>query len=325
MIEKLSLSVYRFTLLPLDVIRMPRLNKGNILRGAFGSSLKELVCAGDRSVGCEACILNQRCAYNLIFNPSGLIDVKRLRNLPRGYVLKPPLSEETEYDSSFPLTFDMVLIGDRIKYLPYVIVPLIELGRAGIGLNRGKFRLRSIEVIKDGSAIPIYDPTDNMVKNIDGTISGKELIEKAKTMDGESIALRFLTPTRIRYNPTGEKGKSIVLRTPEFHHILRRLRDRVNALLVAYCGGPIDADFKEIAERGMAVRKTASDLKWIEIKRRSRTQSSEHDQSGFVGRVTFAGDLAEFLPLLLSGEYVHVGEDTVFGNGWYRIESGRSK
>ncbi|MGQ9570948.1 MAG: CRISPR system precrRNA processing endoribonuclease RAMP protein Cas6 [Thermodesulfovibrionales bacterium] len=37
-------------------------------------------------------------------------------------------------------------------------------------------------------------------------------------------------------------------------------------------------------------------------------------------RNPFEGDLTEFLPLILLGEYLHVGEGAVFGNGWYRIE-----
>jgi hypothetical protein len=44
------------------------------------------------------------------------------------------------------------------------------------------------------------------------------------------------------------------------------------------------------------------------------------NQSGFIGRITFEGNLKEFLPLILAGEYVHIGDDAVFGNGWYKVE-----
>jgi CRISPR/Cas system endoribonuclease Cas6 (RAMP superfamily) len=42
--------------------------------------------------------------------------------------------------------------------------------------------------------------------------------------------------------------------------------------------------------------------------------------SGFVGEVTYRGEFEPFLPLLLLGEYLHVGKNVAFGNGWYRIE-----
>lgn len=335
MLDNFSFSHYRFTLIPETTLKMPRFNKGNILRGAFGSSLKRIVCVIDKGSKCNECILNMKCAYTLIFDPIGINPAKRLQNVPRGYVLKPPLEEEIEYSYIRPLSFEIVLIGDRINYLPYVIVTINELGKTGIGLNRGKFSLNDISIIpfnpplakggwgdfiKNGVSESIYDNKSNTVKNIQKLITGKELLEYASKMNQHIITLQFLTPTRIKYNPTGEKGKSEVVRIPEFHHIIRRLRDRINALSVAYCGGPIDADFKGIAESAMKVMTKNVNLRWIEIKRKSKTQPIKHDQSGFVGKITFEGDLREFLPLIVLGEYVHVGEDAVFGNGWYRIQ-----
>jgi len=55
------------------------------------------------------------------------------------------------------------------------------------------------------------------------------------------------------------------------------------------------------------VKITEAHIQWVEIKRKSRTQGIWHDQSGFVGRITYEGPLEEFLPFLLMGAYVHVG------------------
>ncbi|MCL5773705.1 MAG: CRISPR system precrRNA processing endoribonuclease RAMP protein Cas6 [Firmicutes bacterium] len=266
------------------------------------------------------CPVKEKCAYTLIFAPVGISSAKRLQNVPRGYVLKPPLEEETEYSSGKPLSFNIVLVGDRVNYLAYVIVALKELGRSGIGLNRGKFTLGEISVIKNGTAEAIYDPSLNTVKNVDKRTTGIELLEQTKKINQRKITIQFLTPARIKYNPTGEKGKSAVVRVPEFHHIIRRLRDRINALSMAYCSSPVDIDFKGIAERATAVKTRDVNLKWLDLKRKSKTQQIQHDQSGFIGRITYEGDLDEFLPLIVLGEHVHVGEDAVFGNGWYRVQ-----
>ncbi len=315
MLEKLSFSHYRLTLSPEGHILMPKFGKGNILRGAFGSSLRNLLCVvKQKSKNCPTCQIKERCPYALIFSPIGINPAKRLQNPPRGYVIKPPLDMETAYNRERPLIFEMILVGDRNPYLPYLIVSFNELGERGLGLNRGKFKLTGIEIIKDGETIPIYDPSSNMVKNLDGRITGKEMLSKASHLDPTQIRLCFLTPTRIKYNPTGEKGNSELVRNLEFHHLVRRLRDRLNALSVTYCGGPLEIDFQGIAEKARAVNTMRSDLKWVEQRRKGF-----HDQSGFVGEIIFRGDLSEYLPLIVAGQYLHVGEDAVFGHGWYEI------
>ncbi len=134
------------------------------------------------------------------------------------------------------------------------------------------------------------------------------------------LTLNFLTPTQIKYNPTGEKGKSQIVREPEFHHIAKRLRDRIDALAVYYCDGPLNIDYKGFGERAEKVRTISRELHWCEQSRRSR-QGHQHDLSGFVGKITFEGDLQEYLPFLILGQYLHVGENAVFGSGRYGVET----
>ena len=59
--------------------------------------------------------------------------------------------------------------------------------------------------------------------------------------------------------------------------------------------------------------------RWVESSRYSRRREVIHDLSGFVGEVTLKGELETFLPYLKLGEYLHVGKNAVFGNGWYEI------
>ena len=42
---------------------------------------------------------------------------------------------------------------------------------------------------------------------------------------------------------------------------------------------------------------------------------------GFLGRISFKGDLEEFLPVIKAGEYLHVGKACTFGLGKYEIET----
>ena len=43
---------------------------------------------------------------------------------------------------------------------------------------------------------------------------------------------------------------------------------------------------------------------------------------GFVGSITFEGNMREFMPYLLAGEILHVGKGTGFGLGKYKIIKG---
>ncbi len=106
---------------------------------------------------------------------------------------------------------------------------------------------------------------------------------------------------------------------PQFPAFVKRLRDRVNALAYFYCGEALDLDFRELGERAEKVKEVAVKSRWIDRSRRTR-RGEQQNLSGFIGEVTYRGDLAPFLPLLLLGEYIHVGKNAAFGNGWYRLE-----
>jgi hypothetical protein len=101
--------------------------------------------------------------------------------------------------------------------------------------------------------------------------------------------------------------------------LAKRLRDRINALSYFYCGAGLDIDFKGFGEAADKIVTTADSTRWVESARYSRRREVSHDLSGFVGEVTFEGELGTFLPYLKLGEYLHVGKNAVFGNGWYEI------
>jgi hypothetical protein len=84
---------------------------------------------------------------------------------------------------------------------------------------------------------------------------------------------------------------------------------------------PADADFKALGEAAEQIETVDDQTHWVERSRFSRRRDVAHDLSGFVGPVTFRGHLTPFLPLLRIGEFVHVGKNAVFGNGWFVIEN----
>ncbi len=59
---------------------------------------------------------------------------------------------------------------------------------------------------------------------------------------------------------------------------------------------------------------------WHDWQRYSARQEQKINIGGFVGGITFEGNLTPFLPLLKAGETMHVGKGATFGLGRYKME-----
>ncbi len=312
------LAHYRLHLAPQEPLELPAFNKGQTIRGGFGTLFRRLVCI-DLRLECATCELRYRCAYTQVFNPFVPSDATRLSknwNIPRPFVFKPPLGTKTRYSPGEPLVFDCVLVGEAIAYLAYFIVAFRELGEGGFGLNRARCHLSLIEAIgPDGETSPVYDGRDRTVHPPQQDVSWHSIMDHAQAWRSvNEIRIRFLTPTTLK-----AEGKMIAV--PHFHHLLKRLRDRLNALAYFYCGSPLDLDFKAFGEQAEQIQSLPTHSRWVDRRRRTRRGFTQK-LSGFIGEVTYQGELQPFLPLLLLGEYIHVGKNAAFGNGWYRVLRG---
>lgn len=318
---------------------MPAYNKGNVIRGGFGSVFRRIVChSGCRDA--ETCELRSVCPYTAVFQPfvpEGSEKISRNRDIPRPFVIKPPLETKETYLTGERLSFDLVLVGKVKDYLPYFIVTFKELSQAGLGRDRVPVELVGVDcVAASGEVSAVYTNADNVVRPPAEAILWKDFCG-AQISNGSSamadpqvgpydsntgagkatrVTLRFLTPTLVR-------ADGLLSRRPSFGTLLKRLRDRINALSYFYCGAGLDIDFKAFGDAADAVKTVADSTRWVESSRYARRRQVSQDLSGFVGEVTFEGDLGMFLPYLKLGEYLHVGKNAVFGNGWYEIIDAR--
>ena len=240
--------------------------------------------------------------------------------MPRGFVIKPPLEENT-YGPENAFSFRMILVGELIEWLPYVIVPFNELGRQGIGRTRTPIileRLISCGSQREDTGQEVYSSKDNLVRpDKIATLAFKELTGEDMSA-ANTIKLNFLTPTLLRFNPRGDKGSSRPVMVPAFHVVIKRLRDRINRLATAYCSTELKVDYSELGRRAERVKIDSFRGGWEKRGRKTRSGEAQ-DMGGFVGTVTYEGNLQEFLPLLRLGEYLHVGKNAVFDNGWYQV------
>jgi hypothetical protein len=130
----------------------------------------------------------------------------------------------------------------------------------------------------------------------------------------QRLSLDFLTPARLKH-----KGRW-VHEGPPFHVLVKTLLGRVSSLSYFHCGQRLEVDFRGLIDRaaeGACILDRSTG--WQDWSRFSGRQQQRVEMGGLVGRVTYEGDLSDYLPLLALGELVHVGKGTVFGNGQYTI------
>lgn len=123
-----------------------------------------------------------------------------------------------------------------------------------------------------------------------------------------TVRISFLTPMLL-------KSEGSVVRRPEFHHVFKRLRDRVNALSAFFGTGPLDVDFAAIGRSAEQVHTVSCNVEWQERFRTSSKTGQQHELSGFVGIAKYGGELREFLPWLALGEVINIGKHTAWNGG----------
>lgn len=304
------LTCFRFTLAPREEIRLPRMNKGITLRGAFGSSFRSLVCVHGMA-SCDECQMHPTCPYGFIFSPRVPEGAERLRlnrDIPRPFVIKPPLEERQVFEPGDHLCFDLVIVGKAVQFFPYFLVSFRNLGERGIGVGRGRFDISKVEALDaNGDLEAVMAKGDPMVRVPEKTIG----LADAPPPPTERVRVDFLTPILLKKEDQWAR--------PSFGVLMRRLRDRIQALSYFYCGEALAMDFRSFGERADKVRTPYEDLHWIEENRYSKHRDLKHTLKGWVGTVTYEGDMEDFWPFLWMGQYVHVGKAAVFGQGWYRV------
>jgi hypothetical protein len=328
--SNLRIGLFRFTIAPLQPLMVPATNKGNMLRGGFGHAFRRLCCVS-QCKDPKACPLARSCPYKVVFEPSPPAGADRLsknQDIPRPFMFRAPQTNQTRFELGQRFDFGLVLVGHAIDFLPYFVLSFRELAAEGLGLNRARCSLERVEQIKafpNGGGFQncqtevVYTAQDQLFRTAEVLRADDWITSRLRTIfpcEGNGAVQRlrilFLTPTFLRAD--GE-----VIHRPEFHHVFKRLRDRINALSTFFGDGALDEDFLELGRRAEKVRTVACDVKWVERYRTSSRTWQRHELSGFIGEATYEGDLTEFLPWLVLGELTHIGKHTAWGNGRYDL------
>ena len=303
-LRKIRYARFRLEMTAIDRLQLPPY-KGSTFRGAFGHTFKRLVCV-KRDLDCATCLICDRCVYYYVFETpfSGAGDARGYAFAPHPFVVEPPEETREIYEPGDELGVGLVLVGRALDYLPYFIYAFEEMGRRGMGVERGKAALQ--RVMAGGRCI--YQTDTGQLEPDYPVCAGPP--------DGEAVGtrLRLRLHTPIRLKAAGRYTSRL-----DFALLVRALLRRISDLARFHCGAELDLDYRPWIERAAEVSAVATTLRWHDWERYSQRQERRMKLGGLVGEVEFAGEWAPFLPLLRLGTDLHVGKGTSFGLGRYEI------
>lgn len=306
----LSFARFRFSLRVTNLMVLPPY-KGAVFRGAFGNAFRRLACLFPQRK-CPACEQRGQCLYAAVFEPSPppqYPDAGKFHQAPRPYVLNPPLTTKSTINPGEVLSFELVLVGRAVDAIPYFIVIFSEIGRRGLGRDRGSFELLIVELLSQNEPTPLYHSRSP-------ALAAFEAESGPQTRPGDeqvnSLTLQFLTPLRLK-----EKGDLVTRFT--FSLFWERLTQRLSLLSAFYEKNPRLPDFTPLSSQASQIQVLRHDLHWHDWERYSRRQDATMKFGGLVGRITLQGPLGPFMPFLRLGAQVNVGQETTFGLGRYSL------
>ncbi len=317
-------------------------HQGSAIRGALFHALRNQFCFSKKTKDCGECAVWATCPICFLVatrNPKS----ERGVDVPRPYVIEPPLDGKIRYQPGETLKFGLTMFAQALNLFPYVVLGSKALERGGLGKRinesanqrmgesasqrrgesgrrrrgkrRGTFVVREIAALNrlTGERQPVLRQGDTMVSVPDLPVTNEQVQTLAAQLPRECITLVFKTPTRII-----EQGK--LQHRPAFRPLIQRLHQRLRDLTREFTDTAWELDFRQVMAQAEAVQVVDDRTRWVELDSFSTRRSASMPMGGLVGQVTFEGPLEPFLPWLVWGEIVHVGKDAVKGNGWYEIK-----
>ncbi|GIX29862.1 MAG: CRISPR-associated protein Cas6 [Porticoccaceae bacterium] len=306
-IDTLPIARYWITARALEPLAIP-LFAGSMLRGAFGTALRAVSClTGNQH--CVECSFSSKCTFTMVFQQPPPLDhpLQRFSAVPNPYVIEPPEDAPLYLDKGETFRFSLVLMGRAIGRLALIFQALERALAKGLGKGRKKCELVAIHVEGDPHE-PIYLPGrgprthrlacpshDNPVGN-------------------QNAAIQFITPLRLQNNGRPLGPDELDART-----FLIALARRYQLLCdTQLSSNRPQLDFKVLTDAARSIR-MKSHMTWVDLFRYSRRQNRYIPCGGLLGTIELEGNLAPFTSLLSLGRWIHVGKETVFGHGKYRL------
>ena len=292
--------------------------KGALLRGGFGYAFQRTSCASDCWGHSERCTASLLCPYRAVFeppHPEGVGHLHDLRDLPRPFVIEPPLDQKRNYHVDDELEFGFILIGQGIDYLPYFLYSFAQFADTGLGRNHARATLERVEVVVPSTplGIPIYQDGRLLISNDLPLLNLAELPLQAATMAAD-LQLELRTPLRV-------KAGGAFINQFDLGAVVQATCWRISTLAAFHGPGPWAYDYRPLVATARSISVEAIDVAWVDWERTSTRGGAQRQMKlgGLIGRVNFRAVPAPIRAVLLAAQLLHLGKACVFGHGWIGI------
>jgi hypothetical protein len=274
------------------------------LKHPFEEAFRETACRGETR--CDRCSFQNGCSYHAVFAQALATDpmlVKRYQKPPLPFAFQisfhaPPASKDDELELGLVLVGRVAgLVGEFQK----AVARLFRPDKPGAIPTASIVRVESLAC--SGYRSFLSAGGGSLSPAGLATISLDDL-NAMNTLPSDRIGIRICTPLHNHSN-----GKPVA--EFSFSTFIRPLFRRISSLSYYYYGSILDMDFKRLARISDTIETLESDFHWVELQRGC--------SSGIVGSGILAGELADFHPALLLGEYLQCGKGAAFGMGRYEL------
>ncbi len=285
---------------------------GSTLRGALIGQYQQTVCIVAHR-NCRVCELRPRCSHPLLFEPPPRSDHPLVRRDigPPAVILRPP--HVSDWTRILPRTvragdvlkFEMVLFPPAVRQFPIVLFALYRALLSGLGRERIPFRLVTVQQDMHGRRREI-------VRRMRWRYPRLRVVRFRCIPRYARVRVRLVTPLRL-------KSSGRLRRFDGVYPFIASLVRRLSRLGIYYGDGPV-RNYRQILDAVASISLEQVHVRWVDWTRYSRRQSTHMQLGGWIGEFVLRGDLAPVWPVLRLGSIFHVGKNTVFGLGQYRLQ-----
>lgn len=291
---------------------------GALLRSVFGAALRQGACTTGLP-RCGECPLLRSCAYPAIFEtpPAPTQFEQKFSQLPNPYVIEPPAGPVV-LRAGEPLVFHMVLAGSATqRQTPLIINAWQRALRFGLGQARIPGQLQAVAALDAlGHRNTLFPPSAAAPSQPTPLLDLAALIRTGNP-EPAALELRFESPLRLQHESKPLRPDQLTPRV-FMSHLLRRITLMLDAHMDIR---PAPFDVGAVLSLANQVAHDSRALQWHDLRRYSARQGQELPQGGVQGPWLWQGPLAQLLPWLLLGQWLHVGKGATAGLGGYTVRA----